>query len=70
MRTLDIAFDNFTTRGWALNLHTTNRIANGVGFQKTRPMNATLIQILSNQSVVLVRTLRSIPALKEQRVPF
>lgn len=70
MRTLDIVFDNSTTRGWAPNLHTTNRIAKWVGFRKTRPMNATLIQILSNQSVVLVRTLRSIPALKEQRVPF
>lgn len=70
MRTLDIVFDNSTTRGWALNLHTANHIVKGVGFRKARPMNATLIQILSNQSVVLVRTLRSILALKEQRVPF
>lgn len=33
-------------------------------------MNTTLVPLLSNHSVVLVRTLRSIPSLKEQPVPF
>lgn len=63
-------FDNFTTRSGQPHLHTTNHIREEAGFERGGPMSATLVRILSNRSVVLVRTPRFSLSLKEQPVPF